>query len=206
MSSLKSLVILSALIFLSTVVWSQTPDNASSAAVESSTPQKANSQQTYSSPPPSKRSLRDRIYFGGYFGLQFGTYTSVDVSPLVGYRVTPDFNVGVGVLYTYTSFDYGSPIGNHSYSSWGGRLNANYTLFDLITLGAEYQYRTVEVYNYFENSFQNEGVNVLFLGGGLRQRIGRNSFMFLMAYYDVLQETYSPYNNVVFRVGVSAGF
>lgn len=160
----------------------------------------------YSTPPQNKKSFKDRLYFGGYIGLQFGTYTSIDISPLIGYRVTPEFNVGIGVLYNYTSFDYGGTIGQHGYSSWGGRLTANYTLFKFIALGVEYQYRTVEVYNVYEQSFENQGVNILFLGGGIRQKVGGNAYMFLMAYYDVLQEEYSPYNSVVLRIGVAAGF
>jgi len=184
--------------------FAQTEENVNNneSAVQSS----QSKEPKYSTPPQEKGSFVKRLYFGGYFGLQFGTYTSIDVSPLIGYRVTPDFNVGIGVIYNYTSFDYGGTIGQHGYSSWGGRLTANYTLFDLITLGAEYQYRTVELYNVFEQSFENQGVNVLFLGAGVRQQVGRNAHMFIMAYYDVLQEQYSPYPNVVFRIGVSAGF
>jgi hypothetical protein len=170
--------------------------------------QSSNSKEPqYSTPPQSKKSFKERLYFGGYIGLQFGTYTSIDISPLIGYRVTPDFNVGIGVLYNYTSFDYGGTIGQHGYSSWGGRLTANYTLFNFLALGIEYQYRTVEtVYNVAEQSFETQGINILFLGGGIRQKVGGNAYMFLMAYYDVLQEEYSPYNSVVLRIGVSAGF
>jgi len=161
----------------------------------------------YSTPPQSKKSFKERLYFGGYIGLQFGTFTSIDISPLIGYRITPDFNVGIGVLYNYTSWDYGPPVGQHGYSSWGGRLTSNYTLFNFIVLGVEYQYRMVEtVYNVADNSFETQGINVLFLGGGIRQKVGGNTYMFLMAYYDVLQEQYSPYDNVVLRIGVSAGF
>ena len=173
--------------------------------------QSSNSKEPqYSTPPQSKKSFKERLYFGGYIGLQFGTYTSIDISPLIGYRITPDFNVGIGVLYNYTSFDYGPPIGQHGYSSWGGRLTANYTLFNFIALGVEYQYRIVEILEGFNDLgqpiFGDRGVNVLFLGGGIRQKVGRNTYMFLMAYYDVLQEEFSPYNNVVLRIGVSAGF
>lgn len=184
--------------------FSQTEDevNNDQQAVQSS----KSKEPQYSTPPQSKRSFKDKLYFGGYLGLQFGTYTSIDISPLIGYRVTPDFNVGIGVLYTYTSFDYGGTIGQHGYSSWGGRLTTNYTLFNILVLGAEYQYRTVELYNVVEQSFEDQGVNILFLGGGIRQKVGRNAFMFLLAYYDVLQEEYSPYNSVVFRIGVAAGF
>ena len=164
----------------------------------------------YSTPPQNKKSFKERLYVGGYLGLQFGTYTSIDISPLIGYRVTPEFNVGIGVLYNYTSFDYGPPIGQHGYSSWGGRLTANYTLFNFLALGIEYQYRTVEILEGFDDLgqpiFGEQGVNVLFLGGGIRQKVGGNTSMFIMAYYDVLQEEFSPYNSVVLRIGVAAGF
>lgn len=201
------LTLLTGILFFlfSHIGFAQTEDdvNNNQQAVQSSN----SKEPQYSTPPQSKKSFKERLYFGGYIGLQFGTYTSIDISPLIGYRITPDFNVGIGVLYNYTSWDYGPPIGQHGYSSWGGRLTANYTLFNFLVLGIEYQYRTVETtYNLVEQSFNTQGVNVLFLGGGIRQKVGRNTYMFLMAYYDVLQEEYSPYNNVVLRIGVSAGF
>ena len=202
-SRLALLTVILFFLFLN-IGYAQTEDdvNNDQQAVQSS----KSKEPKYSTPPKTKRSFKERIYVGGYLGLQFGTYTSIDISPLVGYRVTPDFNVGIGVLYTYTSFDYGGTIGQHGYSSWGGRLTANYTLFNFLALGIEYQYRTVELYNVYEQSFEDQGVNVLFLGGGIRQKVGGNTYMFLMAYYDVLQEEYSPYNSVVLRIGVSAGF
>jgi hypothetical protein len=193
-------------LLLSTLGFTQTEESTTNQQIsQQPVTNESNSGPQYSTPPKKKQSIVKRFYIGGYLGLQFGTYTSIDISPLIGYRITPDFNVGIGLLYTYTSFDYGFPIGQHGYSSWGGRLSTNYTLFNLISLGVEYQYRTVELYNSFENSFQNQGVNVLFLGGGIRQSVGRNTFMFVMAYYDILQEQYTPYPNVVFRIGVSAG-
>lgn len=188
--------------------FAQTEDNVNNdqQAVQSS----KSKEPKYSTPPQSKKSFKERLYFGGFIGLQFGTFTSIDISPLIGYRVTPEFNVGIGVLYNYTSFDYGPPIGQHGYSSWGGRLTANYTLFNFLALGIEYQYRTVEILEGFDDLgqpiFGEQGVNVLFLGGGIRQKVGRNTSMFIMAYYDVLQEEFSPYNSVVLRIGVAAGF
>lgn len=45
--------------------------------------------------------LTNRVFFGGNFGLQFGTITNIEVSPLVGYRVTRDFSIGTGITYIY---------------------------------------------------------------------------------------------------------
>ncbi|HAZ26673.1 MAG TPA: hypothetical protein DCY95_20610, partial [Algoriphagus sp.] len=33
-------------------------------------------------------SFKDRLYFGGNFGMQFGTVTLLDISPLVGVMIT----------------------------------------------------------------------------------------------------------------------
>jgi hypothetical protein len=203
-TSMKRLISIILFLMISSFSFSQT-DGGVTGQQTSQKPEETASGPKYSTPPKSKQSFMKRIYVGGFFGLSFGTSTSINLSPLIGYRITPDFNAGIGVLYNYNSFDYGPPIGKHGYSSWGGRLTLNYTFIDLITIGAEYQYTTVELYNAFENSFRDQGVNVLFLGGGIRQRVGRNAFVFIMVYYDVIQELYSPYDSVVFRIGAAAG-
>ena len=172
----------------------------------------------YSAPPPSsqKSDWRKRIYVGGYFGLSLGSvYSNVEISPIVGYRITDDFSMGVGIIYRYYSyeaFNFASGQNQrYSFSNWGARINAQYRLFNLIALGAEYQYITndwLEGYDDLGNPvFDKKGVNILFVGGGITQKVGGNAFMYLMAYYDVLQETYSPYSdNIIWRIGVSAGF
>ena len=43
----------------------------------------------------------DRIFFGGNFGMQFGTITNIEVSPLVGYHITPRLSAGVGTRFEY---------------------------------------------------------------------------------------------------------
>lgn len=170
----------------------------------------------YSTPPKSKPDWKKKIYVGGYFGLGFGTYTYVDVSPIVGYNFTKDFNMGIGVIYNY----YSQPVPTGPFSStkisssnWGGRLNATYTLFNLVSVGAEYQFLSVEQVSYnpftYEVAKEKVPVNILLLGGGLRQSLGRNASIFIMVYYDVLQDPNSPYaynNGLVWRMGVAAGF
>src|SRR5688572_11858407 len=47
----------------------------------------------------------DRLFFGGNFGLQFGSYTYVDISPMVGYKITERLAAGVGATYIYYSVD-----------------------------------------------------------------------------------------------------
>jgi hypothetical protein len=162
----------------------------------------------YSTPPRSKSDWRKKIYLGGYFGAGFGSYTNIEISPIIGYNFTNDFSMGVGVIYSYYSYDFG-PTKIQS-NNWGFRVNANYILFNFVRLGAEYQFLNVDAWTGDLNPngtpvYEKEPYNILFLGGGINQRVGRNASVFLMIYYDVLQNGY--YNdNYIIRVGVAAGF
>ena len=54
-------------------------------------------QTTKNQSPPFK----DRLFYGGNFGLQFGTITDIQVSPVIGYWVLPRVAVAVGPTYRY---------------------------------------------------------------------------------------------------------
>lgn len=181
---------------------------------QTSKARKSESATKYSTPPKSKKDWKKNIYVGGYFGLGFGTYTNIEISPIVGYNFTENFNMGIGVIYNYFSYNIPNYVGGGdtkvSTSNWGGRVNANYTLFNIVTLGAEYQFISVDTFKGYTDLgapiYGKEPVNVLLLGGGIRQMAGRNVALFVMAYYDVIQDEYSPYgDNIVWRFGIAAG-
>jgi len=168
----------------------------------------------YSTPPKSKSDWKKKIYVGGYFGLGFGTFTNIEVSPIVGYNFTENFNMGIGVIYSYFSYNIPNYVGGGdtkvSTSNWGGRINANYTFFNIVSLGTEYQFISVDAFKGYNDLgvpiYGKEPVNVLLLGGGIRQRASKNVAIFIMAYYDVIQDEYSPYgDNIIWRFGIAAG-
>jgi len=72
--------------------------------------------------PPRQQSGWDRIYIGGNFGLQFGNYTIVDLSPQIGYRITDRLTSGIGITYMYLK--YTDPVYNFSYKTniYGGSI------------------------------------------------------------------------------------
>ncbi len=45
--------------------------------------------------------LKERLFYGGNFGLQFGSITDIQVSPVVGIWLLPRLNVAVGPNYRY---------------------------------------------------------------------------------------------------------
>lgn len=146
-----------------------------------------------------KESFSERLFYGGNFGLMFGTITYIELSPLVGYRITERLSAGPGVSYIYLQdnrFDLSTSI-------YGGRLFARYNITDYLFGHGEY-----EVLNR-ESPYSLEGrVNVtsIFIGGGYRQRFGLNSFLSIMGLWNLNDSEYSIYRNPIIRMGFSAGF
>lgn len=56
-----------------------------------------------------QKDWKDRIVVGGNLGAQFGSSTYIEVSPIVGYKVTDKFTAGIGFSYQYFSENYNDP-------------------------------------------------------------------------------------------------
>lgn len=154
-------------------------------------------------PIQEKPPLKDRLFFGGYFGLQFGSITLIDVSPLIGLNVSTNFAVGLGLTYQYYSEKYQS----YSYSTniFGGRGFARYYFIQNLFAQAEYEILNFEAP---VSPIETERVNVhgLLVGGGYRQMIGERSFASIVVLWNLNENIYSPYSNPVIRMGFGVGF
>lgn len=154
----------------------------------------------------SDAGLKDRIYFGGNLGLQFGTITNIEVSPLVGYRFTNDFSAGMGITYIYfkqkiAGFD------DFETNIYGYRFFARHNLQEQFYATAEYENLSLEFRNSNDFSVRREWVPGAFVGGGYFQPIGRRAGFNIAVLYNVLYDAQkSPYNSPwVFRLGLTAG-
>ncbi len=150
--------------------------------------------------PEEKTPLKDRLYYGGNFGMQFGTVTLIDISPLVGVMITPRFSAGVGGTYQF--FDDQRYIGGET-SSYGARVFTRYNVFPNVFVHAEYEAINFDNYNLVSEEFERIWSNALFLGGGYFAPFGRSggaNFTFL---YNVLHDNInSPYGEpYVIRIG-----
>jgi len=144
--------------------------------------------------------FKDRLYFGGNLGLQFGTITLVDVSPLAGVMITPKLSGGVGMTFQY--YDDNRIQGAEG-TSYGGRLFGRYNVFPNIFVHAEYESINWETYDYFAEGFRRIWTNSLFVGGGYFAPFGPRggaNFTFL---YNVLYDNQNSYyaEPYVIRVG-----
>lgn len=150
--------------------------------------------------PDGKPPLKDRMYFGGNFGMQFGTVTLLDISPLAGVMITPRFSSGLGITYQY--FNDRRFVGGET-TSYGGRIFSRYNVLPNVFAHAEFESINFDNYNIVSDQFERIWSNALFLGGGYFAPFGQNggaNFTFL---YNVLHDNLrSPYGEpYVIRVG-----
>ncbi len=159
----------------------------------------------------SGQSFRDRLFFGGNFGfMASGSYTDIQVSPIVGYYVMPRWAVGVGITYEYYNNKYYWPVlGNERYEAniWGGRLFTNYVIINdfnnIIPIGLNFRifaHAEYEALSYPNGFFEYEAdgrklYNSFLLGGGLRFPIGNRSSMNLTILWNLNPSLNDIYDN-----------
>lgn len=142
----------------------------------------------------------DRVTIGGGFGMTFGDYTIIEVSPTFGYFLTDEFLVGIGGNYTY----YEDKIYNFSTSLYGGRLFAEYIFADLPFVA----HAELEVLN-VEDFSDRSRVNIInpYVGGGIKQNIGGRSYFYIIALWNLNEtpESYALQANPIIRGGIAIG-
>jgi hypothetical protein len=182
----------------------------------------------------SKQPFSERLVFGGSLGLSFGSYSSlVDISPVIGYAITNDFMAGIGLTYKYYQYNkYYMNLSDGSLSNlkmniYGGSLWSRYFLtrteipvIEHLFLHVEYEplfiahdYKFNQNGNFvnpfgmrFSKEREHITLNGVFVGGGLRQPVGKRAFMYLEVLWNLNEELYSIYSNPRIRIGIAAGF
>jgi hypothetical protein len=155
----------------------------------------------------------DRLFCGGNFGIMFGTVTNIEISPLVGYYLTPRLAAGGGIRFEYfRDKGYYEP---YQTTIYGGSLFSRYTIIRNLGEGlkiglntgifaqAEYEALSLER-EYFEPPYTEDGrftVHSVLIGGGLIQPLGRRSAFLITVLYNLNETARSPYTNPVIRIG-----
>ena len=147
-------------------------------------------------------SYRERIFVGGYLGLQIGSYTFVEVSPIVGYRLTNRVDAGFGSTYQY-SRGFLQDSGTHTF---GGSGFARFSIIPQAFLHAEYELLNLETPPAL-NDQEDDRIweENYFLGAGYRVPVGENAFFNLMVLYNFNQDSHVYFQNPVYRLSVEIG-
>ncbi len=149
---------------------------------------------------PPKKNFWDKVFIGGNLGIQFGTVTFADVSPLVGYKFTEKISAGIGATYQY--YHYKDRYYDFETDVYGGRVFARYNFTDYLFGHAEYEHLNLETFD-----FKRRRVDVVSVmaGAGYIQRISDRAGIVAMVLYNFTESVYTPYQNPIFRVGFVVG-
>jgi hypothetical protein len=154
-------------------------------------------------------------------GLMIGTTTRIEVAPMLGYYLTNRLSLAAGGRFEYYNYSkrYYGPLGFET-SIYGPRFQARYVFLEnsdnilplrlglTLFLQAEHEILSLEK-KYFEFPRSGEDGrywhNFTFIGAGVRQQVGRNSYVNLAVLWDINQQISSPYANPLFRFGLQFG-
>lgn len=164
----------------------------------------ADAQNATRQAPPFK----ERLFFGGNFGLQVGSLTDIQVAPVVGFWVLPRVALAVGPDYRFYSFYKNS---THLY---GGKGYVELTLLrninSVIPIGAntdiiahlEDEMLSLESAFFKDPPFTSKRflTNTILAGGGLSQQIGKRSSLNIIVLWAVTEEEYGIYSKPEFRL------
>ena len=162
--------------------------------------------QDFNAPPPKPDKPAfwswDKVYTGGGLGLQFGSVTLVNISPIVGYKITPKYSAGVGIEYMYFGYKPSSNSPTYSQNIYGGNIFNRFFVTDFLFLHAEYEALNSNWATYSPD--KRFWIENYWVGGGLRQRAG-NASLFIMVLKNLANNIYSPFPDPQIRVGINLG-
>lgn len=163
----------------------------------------------------SKGFDKNKLFFGGNFGLSFGDQTLINVSPQVGYRFNQYLAAGAGINFIYSSlksYYINGSVASRQNLGYGG-LNVFGRVYPIqyIFLQAQpelnYSWGKLKEYNP-DASYTLPGkfVPSLLLGAGAAIPAGKGAFV-IMGQYDVIQDARGPYgDNIFLSFGYNIGF
>jgi hypothetical protein len=155
------------------------------------------------SSPKDFNNFQERIFFGGNVGAWFGRTTYVNISPVVGIKITKKFSAGVGATYNYFSEQYGNQ--KFIYTVYGGSVFARYLIME--NLFAQVGVDRLSVPDYRTGLLNSRTwIDNVLIGGGYRQRFSERGSFMLVVFYNINETPLSPYTNPIVQMGFNIGF
>lgn len=151
--------------------------------------------------------FKDRLWFGGGIGLNFGSVTAVQIDPLVGVYLDDKRKLSTGLGLSYYYVKYNVPGFDASFNGYGYRVFTRYRVIEQAYLHAEFYHLNIERYN-FNDQLVRIWVPHLLVGGGYREPIGDRASFYLQILWEVLQDRNSVYRGQgpIISGGIGIGF
>lgn len=168
--------------------------------------QTSEKQKTRNEIPP----LKERLFYGGSLGLQFGTFTDIELSPIIGLWVLPRVGIAVGPTFRYNKNPFYRTL------IYGGRTYIQYIflqdLDNIVPLGLHvglFLHLEDEALSLESSVFRNPAssgrflMNTVLAGGGIRQPLGQRSSLNIMFLWALNNSDYGVYSNPDIRISVT---
>jgi hypothetical protein len=153
---------------------------------------------------PKEEAWKKYVTWGGNIQAWIGNPTFLLLSPTLGYIPFKNFNIGIGGIYNYTS--YNSTYGNYSQSIFGGHSYARYTIANSYFVQVQYdKLLQPDLLSLEPNA--KIWVDYLFVGGGFRQSISDNAALTTSIMYNVNPDLLSIYpSRIIIQFGIIGRF
>jgi hypothetical protein len=164
----------------------------------------------------------DKLFFGGALGLTVGDITQIDIIPVAGIWVIPQWSLGIGGRYSYYShrgYFIGGPSEPYRTHIWGGSVFTQILpIVDFsevlpipvhggIMFHGEYEklYLDRKLIDPFTSSATSKTwIDLYLVGVGYRQRIGEKAALNILLLWEISNSSYSPYKqNPMLRVNIT---
>lgn len=141
--------------------------------------------------------ISDKVMLGGNLSLAFGSMSMVEVTPLIGYNLSPRVTIGASLTYMY--FSYTSDIYSYSAQNFGGGLFGKIRVYKDFYLQVEPQMLNIKYVDYSGNEKRKWVFNGL-AGVTFRSRLGERFAVDYSILWNMNQTQDSPYDNPVIKV------
>jgi hypothetical protein len=152
--------------------------------------------------------LKDRLFYGGSVGLQLGTITDIQISPIIGLWVLPRLGVAAGPNFRFykNPFEKTTIYGGRSYLQFLFVQDLNSVVPLGIHIGmflhTEYEVLSLESSFWKLPPYQSERftTGTFLTGPGISQQIGRRSALNFMVLWALNDSGYGLYSNPEIRI------
>ncbi len=154
--------------------------------------------------------FKERLFYGGSIGLQFGTITDIQISPVVGLWLLPRLGVAAGPNFRFykNPFEKTTIYGGRSYLQFLFIQDLNSVVPLGIHIGmflhTEYEVLSLETSFWKLPPYQSDRftTGTLLAGGGISQPIGRRAALNFMVLWALNDSGYGLYSNPEIRISV----
>jgi hypothetical protein len=154
--------------------------------------------------------LRERLFYGGSLGLQFGGITDIELSPVVGLWIMPRLSVALGPDYRFYKDHYSRTdiLGGSAYT----QIIVIQDLNNLIPVGMHYgiflqaedELLSLESLYWKMPPVKSDRffMNTPMAGAGISQPLGRRTSLNIVVLWTLVTPEYDVYSNPEVRVSV----